>query len=485
MIKNMSSTFKDKLKERLALFADSPAFLFREKGSADVRMVTTRVFYHDVTLLGGELVARGYRKKNIAIYGENSYYWVLSYFAVTASGNTAVFLDYHLPEEELSELITFTDCDCVLYSATYEDIASSMAKKTGIPFFEAESFFKEISREPSDEHIRGCEAIEVSEKDIAEIAFTSGTSGKYKGVMLSNANVVSNVESVSKTLRPTGICLQILPLYHTYGLLNLLDHFFTGGSCFIEDSLRNIAGDVAKYEFDIIGAVPAMLPVIYESYKSIGSETRVRVPCGGAPEDKVMLAKLAAIGVDAYNGYGMTECSPCIAIGNDHNGIDDTSMSIIDVNTVTIDEPDEKGIGEILVSGDNVMIGYYKMPEETEKVLRDGVLRTGDLGRIDGNGRLYVTGRKKNLIALPNGEKVSPEAVEKKVRQISGVSECVLALQNGVLVLSVWAPDGDRNSIQEEILNLNRTFTASRRITKVVFTENAFSANSIGKIIRK
>ena len=118
-------------------------------------------------------------------------------------------------------------------------------------------------------------------------------------------------------------------------------------------------------------------------------------------------------------------------------------------------------------------------------MLRDGVLRTGDLGRIDGNGRLYVTGRKKNLIALPNGEKVSPEAVEKKVRQISGVSECVLALQNGVLVLSVWAPDGDRNSIQEEILNLNRTFTASRRITKIVFTENAFSVNSIGKIIRK
>ena len=479
----MSSTFKDKLKERLALFADSPAFLFREKGSADVRMVTTRVFYHDVTLLGGELITRGYRKKNIAIYGENSYYWVLSYFAVTASGNTAVFLDYHLPEEELSELITFTDCDCVLYSATYEDIASSMSKKTGIPFFEAESFFKEISREPSDEHIKVCEAIEVSEKDIAEIAFTSGTSGKYKGVMLSNANVVTNVESVSRILRPTGMSLQILPLYHTYGLLNLLAHFFSGGSCLIEESLRNIAGDVKKYEFDIIGAVPAMLPAIYEFYKNSGK--RVKIPCGGAPEDKAMLAKLADIGVDAYTGYGMTECSPCIAIGSDHDGIDDTSMHIIDVNNVTIDAPDENGVGEILVSGDNVMIGYYKMPEETEKVLQNGIFRTGDLGKIDGNGRLYVTGRKKNLIALPNGEKVSPEAVEKKVRQISGVSECVLALQNGVLVLSVWAPDGDRNSIQEEILNLNRTFPASRRITKVVFTENAFLVNSIGKIIRK
>lgn len=485
MVKKMSKTLRDKLKERLVLYADRPVFLFREKGSAEVRKVTAKEFYHDVAVLGGELTVHGYEKKNIAIYGENSYYWVLAYFAITASGNTAVLPDCHLPEDELSELITFTDCECVFHSATYEDIASEMAEKTDIPFFETETFFKEISRGSAQANINAFESVTVSEHDTAEIAFTSGTSGKYKGVMLANSNVVSDTESVARALGALGMCLQILPLYHTFGLLNLLDLFFSGGCCFIEDSLRYFAKDTAEYRFDIISAVPAALPVIYEVYKNNGNGNGVRIPCGGAPEDKAMLAKLAEIGIDAYTGYGMTECSPCIAIGNDHDGIDDTSMRIIDVNKVKIDSPDENGEGEILVSGDNVMIGYYKMPEESEKVLQNGILRTGDLGRIDGNGRLYVTGRKKNLIALPNGEKVSPEAVEKKVRQIDGVSECMLTLQNNILVLSVWAPDGNRDSIQNEITKLNRIFHSSKRIAKTEFSETSFEINSIGKIIRK
>lgn len=410
---------------------------------------------------------------------------MLAYFAITTSGNAAVLLDYNLSEDELSELITFSDCECVFYSATYEDIASALMEKTGIPFYETETFFKGICLESEQVDIKAFESITVSENDIAEIAFTSGTSGKYKGVMLSNANVISNAESALKILMPTAMSLQILPLYHTYGLLNLIAHFFVGGSCFIEDSLRNIVGDVGKYEFDTISAVPAMLPILYDAYKNNGKLNKVKVPCGGAPEDKAMLAKLAEIGVDAYNCYGMTECSPCIAIGNDHNGINDTSMHIIDVNTVMIDSPDENGVGEILVSGANVMIGYYKMQVETEKVLRDGVLRTGDLGKIDENGRLTVTGRKKNIIALPNGEKVSPEAVEQKVRQLGGVSECVLALQNDILVLSIWAPDGDKDSIQKEIVELNRNIPASKRIAKIVFSETSFAVNSIGKTIRK
>ena len=481
----MNRTLRDKLIEIISSFPDNPVFLFRENECNEVQTINMKEFYHDVAVFGGELVRSGYKKKNIAIYSENSYAWILAYFAITASGNTAVLLDHHLPENEISELIAFTDCQCVLYSATYEDIVFSMRKKTGIPFFETKTFFKEICLKSIQANIEAFESIAVSERDVAEIAFTSSTSGKYKGVMLSNANVFSNVESVSRILRPTGMSLQILPLYHAYGLLNLLAHFFVGGSCFIEDSLRNTAVDVKNYEFDIISAVPAMLPILYEAYKNNDKTIAVRVPCGGALVDKTMLAKLADIGVDAYNGYGMTECSPCIAIGNDHNGIDDTSMHIIDVNKVTIDAPDKNGVGEILVSGDNVMLGYYKMPEETEKVVQDGVLKTGDLGMIDGNGRLSVIGRKKNIIALSNGEKVSPEAVEQKVRLIKGVSECILKLQNGMLILSIWSPDGDRDFIQKEIVNLNRTFPSSKRIAKIVFSETSFAVNSIGKIVRK
>lgn len=481
----MNKTLRGILKKRFSLYPDDSLFSFKKNDSADICKVTTKEFFHDVAVLGGELLNRGYKKSNIAIYGENSYAWILAYFAITASGNTAVLLDYHLPENELSKLIVFTDCKCVLYSPSYEDIGSAIERKTGIPFFETEVLFEESCRRSREENIKACEAITVLADDPASIAFTSGTSGEFKGVVLSNGNLTSDIESLKRELQSKGTFLQILPFYHLFGLLSPIYAMFVNQCIYIEDSLRNVTEDTAKYQFDLIAAVPAMLPLLFEGYRNNENGKKVRIVCGGAPEDKSMLTKLIGIGVDVYIGYGMTECSPCIAIGHDYNGINDTFMHVIDVNTVTIDEPDENGIGEILVSGDNVMLDYYKMPEETEKVLRDGVLRTGDLGMLDKNGRLTVTGRKKNIIALPNGEKVSPEAVEQKVRLINGVSECMLELQNGMLILSVWAPDGDRDSIQKEIVDLNRTFPSSKRIAKTVFSETSFAVNSIGKIIRK
>ena len=475
-------TIRSKIEERMKNYPDDKAFLFRKKDSAGIGEITSKQFWKDVSTLGGELLRRGYYKKNIAIFGENSYDWALAFFSVTASGNTAVLLDYHLPENELTELVAFTDCECVLYSSTYEDIANVMAKKTGIPFFETSDLFGKICRE--QENMEAFGSVTVEESDVAAIAFTSGTSGKYKAVMLSNYGIIADTESLSREFKPNGMCLLILPLYHMFGMLNVFTYLFVGGCCFIEDSMRNIFKDTGTYHFDLISAVPVMLPVIYEAYKSNHNGNGVRIICGGAPESRNMFDKITDLGIDNYAGYGMTECSPCIALGNSCNENGEFFMNVLDVNKVTIDSPDENGTGEILVSGKNVMTGYYKMPEETEKVLENGVLKTGDLGRLDADGRLCVTGRKKNLIVLSNGEKVSPEAVEQQMRRIKDVAECMLTEQNGELVLSVWAPEGNSDAIRKEILNRNRLFPGSRRIAKIVFAENSFATNSIGKTVR-
>ena len=478
-------TIRELLHKRAGQYAEKPVFGYWNEDRSSQIVVSPKDFEKQVAHLGEWFLNQGFHKKMIALYGENSYEWILTFFAVVCSGNTAVLLDYHSSKEELEELISFNDCEAVCFSPTYKEIAAELKSGTALPFYEMTELYRIASKNVTD---RSCEIFAqepVSADDLAVIAFTSGTTGKKKGVMLTHRNLLEDWWGTARQLNVSGTILKVLPLYHLFGLSVMMILFIWGGMSFICDSMRYIVQDISAVRPENIEAVPAMLPIIFQAFSVIDCPYGVRLICGGAPADLAWKERFKSIHAELYFGYGMTECGPIIATNSELFDHSDGSVKVIGTNKVFIDYPDENGIGEVLVKGANVMQGYYKMPEETAEAIKDGWLHTGDLGRLDKDGFLMLTGRKKNLLILPNGENIAPEALERKVMAVTGVTECMACLRESVLTVEIYAPDMDKKTVTDAVYNMNETLSASHRIMKIVFRDKPFEKNTAGKKIRE
>ena len=478
----MAKTIRDLLKKRAEEYAQIPLFVYWNQEHSSQITVVSKEFEKQVACLGKWFLRQGYQRRKIAIYGENSYDWILAFFAVVCTGNVAVLLDYHLPPEELKKLLLFSGCEAVCFSSDYKDIAEELQDGMEIPFCAFADLHRIALRDNSDGN---CLLAPVSSEALAVIAFTSGATGNRKGVMLTHRNLLADWCGVVKQIDGSGKGLLLLPLFHVFGMTDMMAVLLCGGTNYICDSMRHIASDVIAIQPSTVCAVPAMLPILYRAFAKMKNHYGARIICGGAPADYGWKDRFASIHVDLYYGYGMTECSSVVATNSELYDKSDGAMKVLESNEVRIDCPDENGIGEVCVKGPNVMRGYYKMPEETAAVLREGWMHTGDLGRLDEDGFLMITGRKKNLLILPNGENVAPEALERKVMEISGVSECMAYLQNGKVVMEIYAQNSHESTIQDAVYRINETVEASHRIMKVVFRDKPFEKNSVGKIIRK
>ena len=479
-------TIRDLLNIRAEKYADIPLFVYWDKEHSSQTAVSSKVFEKQVIRLGDWFLKQGFHQKKIAIYGENSYNWILTYFAVVCTGNIAVLMDYHLSSEELKDLLLFSDCDAVCFSSDYEDVAKELKGRMTIAFCE----FADLHRIAlcDDESDGSCENFmhePVSSGDLAVIAYTSGVTGNRKGVMLTHRNLLEDWSGFLHQTNISGRVLLLLPLFHLYGLATMMVCLMRGSTVYICESMRYAALDIAAVKPRVISVVPAMLPALFQVFDKINENYGTAFFCGGAPTDNGWKRRFASVHVDLYYGYGMTECGPIIASNTELYDKPDGTIKVLKNNEVRIDEPDENGIGEVLVKGPNVMRGYYKMPEETAAVLKDGWMHTGDLGRLDEDGFLEITGRKKNLLVLPNGENVAPEALEKKVMEINGVSECMAYLENGTLVMEIYVQSGEEKDIRDAVYLINKTVEASHRIGKVVFRDQPFEKNSVGKTMRK
>ena len=522
--------------------------LFWQKKGDSYRKISYSRYYEDVCSLGTELLARGLGGKKILVIGENCYPWVTAYMAVICGVGVVVPVDQHVSARELAELAVQTEASAVIYSASLEEKLSCLdGSVTRIGFGELGKLAL-CGRERMNAGDRSYLDAPINARATAALIFTSGTTGEKKGVMLSHRNLCFSLCQMCKMVRigSDDVFLSVLPLHHCYETTcGFLCPLSRGASVAFSQGLRQLTEDMQAVRPTVMLCVPMIPETIFqkicEGIRSHGMEDEVRsalhlisslslkkfrmsvkkkvfsaihqsfggrlrlLISGGAPLDPSVSAGLRAFGFQLLQGYGLTECAPIAAMNRD-TFYKDASVGMSSPDTIldVYGEADD-GIGEIRFRGENVMLGYYKMPEETARVLRDGWFYTGDLGYFDKNGFLYIVGRKKNMVVTAEGKHVFPEEQEAYLDRSRFVKESVVFAdrneQTGNVDLSaVLYPDyaALRNRYAEpltdEILNteMQRAVTAVnaklppyKRIASFSISPAPFPKNTSHKIIRE
>ncbi|MDO4305833.1 MAG: AMP-binding protein [Eubacteriales bacterium] len=460
------------------------------------------------------LRAEGFEGKHIALIGTSSVEWMESYLGIITGNTVAVPLDAGLPGEDLIDLINRSDAEALFLSPKNQALLDGILE--ACPKLRKIWMLQEEEPETSEERAASLADLKNASKncpadsgrpspdDVATIIFTSGTTGKSKGVMLTQNNLASNVKAVDFTLEPGSIVLSVLPIHHAFCLvMDWLKGFSLGATLCINDSLLHMVRNMSVFKPDIMLMVPLMIETIYKRLAGadpaipkkalaahvFGGNLKI-IFTGGAHLDPYYIDKFAEYGVDVLEGYGMSECSPVIS----SNTPEDHKAGSIGRPLSNVEIAFENG--EILVRGSSVMKGYYHMPEETEETLRGGWLHTGDKGYLDEDGFLFINGRVKNLIILSNGENISPEEIENKLALGALVGEVIVTGENNGLTARIY-PDQDvvqakglseeeiRTALQAFLDQYNKSQPTYRQITGLVVRKNPFIRNSTKKIKRQ
>ncbi len=516
-------TLKELLKFCSITHNDKTAFVY--KNCKQDITVSYNTFYDDVKALGTYLYKKGYKNSKIAILGENSYEWILSHFSVTCGKDIVVPIDKELEIKDIKNLLQDSESSVLIYSNIYLDIIEELQKCSNlnvkflnmknIPSMikEGNEFFKSGYTEYVD--------VEINKDDIASIVYTSGTTGKSKGVMLSHYNFMSCMHGACRNVLLSGNSLLLLPLHHTFGLVaSVYAVMFYGFSIYINKSLKRLSSDFQTAKPQHLFAVPLIVETLYKNIwttaKKQGKDkllyTLIKISdnllkvkidlrriffktiilslggnldliiSGGAPIDKKYITAFKSLGITVLNGYGITECGPIVAVNrNKFNIVGSVGLPLC-CNTVKISDENE-----ILVKGDNVMVGYYNNPTENKKVFCDGWFKTGDLGYIDSFGALHVTGRIKNLIILGNGENIPAETIEEYIHTIPYVKEVVAYGKDNIIVAEVYLDEelySNDKDIHKDIKEINQKLPLNYNIGKVIIRDKEFSKTTTKKIKR-
>ncbi len=544
-------------------FSDSTAISYKENyWDKEVKKVTFLQWREDVRGLGTYLISKGYRETNIAILGENSYGWCCSFFAVMAIGSVTVPVDKELPIEDIDGIITTTGTKVLIYGKSSEAKVKEMLRNGGLRTVEmiisvASSNSIEVS-ELGDRTLRTLEDVQtegaglyaagdnsyydykIDVNKLASIVFTSGTTGKGKGVMLSQANIGLDMTLGMYNFDITRKTLHVLPPHHTFGsTVNYVGHLSQGCEVYISSGIKHVSDEIKEQQPTHLILVPAFLEVmnrkIWATARKDGKEGLLKamikvsnflrkfgvdvrrklfasvlsafggklelIICGGAKLDEEIIRNFDALGITILNGYGITECAPLISANRNKYQKPGSVGTPILACRVKIDKPDEKGEGEICVKGPNVMLGYYNNPEATAEVFdKDGFFHTGDYGKLDEEGWIYITGRKKNLIILSNGKNVYPEEIEADLQKVEGVSEVVVyagesrVQKDKITIVAEIFPDADLlahmgvNNAQEYFENqvkaLNAKMPPYKAVKCVKIRDTEFQKNTSRKITR-
>lgn len=506
------------------------------KGRQEVITHTYGEFYRQVTYLGTYMLKRGIRGRKIALVGENSYQWLLCFFAIITSGNIAVLVSKDATPAEASTLIFQSQADVVVTSAKYtyeQELLEQKLLKSKYCFSMRDlDDWMEKGRRFYEKGRGLYEKVELDPDQMCVIFFTSGTSGTSKGVMLSQSNILANVNDAAQVYQPEGPTLAILPFTHAFGLntgVLLIIHY--GYPVFISNGLPSFMREMTIAKPNILFLVPLFIETfsntIWRTAEKQGQAKTLRMAmtasnalmkvgvdkrqkffssilekfggnlkyiiCGGAALDPRYIKEFRTMGIDLMQGYGITECSPIISVNTSLDGFrapDDSVGWTFPSVELKIDDPDSTGRGEILVKGPGVMLGYYNDPHSTADAFRDGWFCTGDLGRINKDGSLTITGRKKNLIILSNGENVSPEEIEYMLGQIPEIAEVVVYPEGNLMVAEIFPTENDlcdndlKAVIQERINDYNASQPSHKRINKVKIRKSEFEKTTTMKIKR-
>ena len=544
-------------------FPDSIAISYKENyWDKDVRKITFSQWRDDVRNLGTALIKEGLREKNIAIVGVNSYGWCCSFFGVMAIGAVTVPVDNELPVEDIDGIITTTSCKAVIFGKASEAKVKEMLSKGGLSTVKyLISVAPEASIDASELGDRDLTTIsqlqergdglyksgdtsyydyKIDVNRLASIVFTSGTTGKGKGVMLSQANIGLDMTLGMYNFDITRKTLHVLPPHHTFGsTVNYVGHLSQGCEVYISSGIKHVSDEIKEQQPTHLILVPAFLEVmnrkiwttarksgkegllkvmmkVSDCLRKIGIDVRRKlfssvlsafggklelIICGGAKLDEDIIKTFDSIGITVLNGYGITECSPLISANRNEYRKPGSVGTPILACRVKIDDPDENGEGEICVKGPNVMLGYYNNPEATAEVFdKDGFFHTGDYGKLDEEGWIYITGRKKNLIILSNGKNVYPEEIEAELQKIEGVTEVVVyagesrVQKDKITIVAEIFPDSDlladsgvadlQNYFEGKVKELNARMPSYKAVKRVKIRDVEFQKNTSRKITR-
>lgn len=512
----LRSTIYELLESAVRDFGSRDVVRYKVKAAAEGGKKETRVeaktytqLWSDSSHFSAALAALGEQGKHIAILGASSYSWITAYYGIVNGGSVAVPLDANLPGEDLWELIDRADVTTLVYDKTKEEVAVNAPNRCGklkhliameenstAP--EAMSMWKLIARageEPVREPVH-----KPGPKDLATIMFTSGTTGKSKGVMLTHQNLAENATALDMGYEPGIVLMSVLPIHHAYCLsMDILKGMSVGAVICINDSLLRVAKNIKLFEPNMILMVPlmvetlakkledaALIPAPIIKAKVFGKQFHT-ICSGGAYLNPAYVDLFKRYGITILQGYGMTECAPVISTnckfaaktGSIGKPMPNCQVRIVDE--------------EIQVKGTSVMEGYYKMPKETAETLENGWLKTGDLGYIDGEGFLFLTGRKKNLIITPNGENVSPEEIENKLGEYRLIQEVLIRDRDGMIEAEIF-PDLEyaakkkirdlRAALQKLIDQYNSGAPLYKRVFSLKVRETEFEKNTTKKIKR-
>lgn len=519
---SLQPTLKDLVIFCAEKHGNNPAFQYADR-KTDVSVDFIQ-FKSEVEMLGTYLYDCGYRNCHIAVFGENSYEWILTHFSVTCGRNVIVPIDKDLNAVQIEELLRDSECTTMFFSDAYSDVIEKLQEMNlGITFLNMKNIPDMLVK--GDQLIRDGQReyldVVIEKDDLASIVYTSGTTGKSKGVMLTHFNFSSCAHGACCNILNTGPVLLILPLHHTFGLVaSVFSVMYYGNPVCINKSLKRLSADFQKYQPQLMFVVPMVLESLYKTIwnaaKKQGKDKTLRVlvsasdvllKCGidlrkhlfksvlssfggnldmivsgGTFLDKKYVQAFRPFGITVLNGYGITECGPVVAVNRNKFAVPGSVGIPLCCNEVKISED-----GEILVRGSNVMSGYYHNDEANRDAFIDGWFRTGDLGHIDKYGALHITGRIKNLIILSNGENVSAESIEQQVYTIPYVKEVVAYGQDDVIVAEIFLdeeiPDA-KDRIYKDIKMINQKLPLVRNIGKVVIRDAEFPKTTTKKIKR-
>ena len=460
-------------------FNDKTALVIKHQDNKNVTYenISYKKLLEDINSLGTEYYSMKFSGKRIAVIGRNRYEWIWAHLTNLLGGIVSIPLDKDLQIDELENSLIRSKANIIVFDSKYVDKINEVKMRNNTLLEDYISMDKiddykyiydlrDSGSKKVKNGVRDYIDYEIDNDIMNIILFTSGTTSKSKAVMLSQKNIASNIYALQcvEDLRPEDTNIAFLPFHHIFGSTCIILTLACGLRNVFPDGLRYIKQNLKEYEVSVFVGVPVLIEGIYKTimkevekkgktklikaatfisnlllilhidirrkiFKQIldelGGKLRF-VVSGGAPADPKFSKGFNGFGIKTVQGYGLTETSPVIA-AEDELHLKPGTVGIPMINdTIEIVNKDENGVGEIRVKGPNVMLGYYEMPDETAKVLRDGWFYTGDTGIIDKKGYITITGRQKDMIVLKNGKKVFPEEIELLINRLDIVKECMV-----------------------------------------------------------
>ena len=564
-IKTNYQTIKEIFDKVRVEYADRPFILEKFNPKGEFKTITFREFSDDVIALGTALTNK-YNLKNerIVIIGENTYHWYVSYMAMVCGTGIAVPVDKELPVNEIENVINRSKATAVIYSTKKKEVIKKVEDK--LPTVK---YFIQMN---SDDELQGREIgintiikqgkemiakgddsfnkIEIDPDEFKVLIFTSGTTSKAKGVMICNRNLAENINAVSTYVKlyPTDRLFSVLPLHHTYECsIGFLLPMANGSSIAVCQGLKHIVPDLQETKPTAMIAVPLLIENLYkkinktleksgkaglvnsmihvtnalkgvgvdikrkvfsEIYENLGGNIRIIVSAA-APIDAKVGKWVQDIGISFLQGYGLTETAPIAALTPEFEPKVGSAGKAVNCAELKIDNPNEKGEGEVLIKSKTLMLGYYEDEEATKDVIEideqgNRWFHSGDVGYLDSDGFLYITGRTKNVIVTQNGKNIYPEEIELMLGDVPEIKECMvygkevegekeLIITVKVIpnIEEIEAKHGKgltdeqiHDIIWEQIKNVNKKLTSYKAIKKLEIKKDEFEKTTTMKIKR-